>query len=129
MLMLKPLRSLMLYFLETGSWQVDISIPGAADEGRHCFKTGGGCLVKDRACLGESLSGGILPAIPNVAFPNKSTSSSWTNKYLSAKRLILGEGTEGFFQSTLQGKPGCYDRHLHLLNSLSELFSIISSFN
>lgn len=97
--------------------------------GRHCCKTGGGCLAKDRACLGESLSGGILPAIPNVAFPNKSTSSSWTNKYLSAKRLILGEGTEGFFQSTLQGKLGCYDRHLHLLNNLSELFGIISSFN
>lgn len=40
MLMLKLLRSLLLYFLETGSWQVGISIPGAADEGGIVVRLG-----------------------------------------------------------------------------------------
>lgn len=51
-------------------------------------ETGGGCLAKDRACLGESLSGAFCLLLLLWFLPAKSSSSSWTNKYLSAKRLI-----------------------------------------
>lgn len=46
MLMLKPLRSLVLYFLETGSWQVDIAILGQLMRGGMVVKTGGGFLPR-----------------------------------------------------------------------------------
>lgn len=60
--------------------------PGASCWWGHWRKAGGGCLAKDRACLGESLSGASCLLLLLWFLPAKSSSSSWTNKYSSAKR-------------------------------------------
>lgn len=74
-----------------------------AADGRVIAVTWGRPSSQGQALLRGKHIWGILSATPNVVFPVMSTSSSWTNKCLSAKRPILGEGTEAFFQVCCRG--------------------------